>query len=103
MDINARLPRLLEEYSVFTPDELAASVMRISKRLGGDNTKEAVQAIYSGDYAKAIEITLHYYDRAYLFGLKRKQGKNIFYINTDTDNIESNAMKVLDAEKKIVW
>ncbi len=103
MDVKTRLPRLIEEYSVYTPDELVLSVMKISKRLGGNNTKEAVQAIYRGDFAKAIEITLRYYDKTYLFGLKKKQGKNIFYINTDTDDIETNAMKVMEAEKKIIW
>jgi len=103
MDIKTRLPRLLEEYSVYTPDVLVASVMKISKRLGGDMAKEAVQAINNGDLTKAIEIALHYYDKAYLFGLKRKQGKNIFYINTDTDDIEMNAIKILNAEKKIIW
>jgi tRNA 2-selenouridine synthase len=103
MDIKTRLPRLLEEYSVYAPDELVASVMKISKRLGGDITMEAIQAINNGDFAKAIEIILHYYDKAYLFGLKKKQGKNIFYINTDTDDIETNAVKVIEAEKKIIW
>ncbi len=103
MDIKTRLPRLLKEYSVYSPDELAASVMKISKRLGGDITKEAIQAINNGDFAKAIEFLLHYYDKAYLFGLKRRQGKNISYINTDTDDIETNAAKIIEAEKKIVW
>ena len=56
----------------------------------------------SGDIAKAIEITLNYYDKAYLFGL-RKKSRNIIYIETDTDNIEINCNKILEASAKISW
>ena len=103
MDAKLRLPRLLEEYSKYPADTLKASVMKISKRLGGNNTKDAVNAIDSGDFAKAIEITLCYYDKAYRFGLTKKQSQNIIYVDTDTDNIEINATKILEAASKISW
>jgi hypothetical protein len=38
-----------------------------------------------------------------MFGLKKKNGENVFLINTGTDDIEANAIKVLEAEKKIAW
>ena len=68
-------PGCIKEYSIYSAEELSASVMKISKRLGGDRTREAIDAIESGDFARAIGITLQYYDKAYLFGLKRKQEK----------------------------
>ncbi|MBI5009059.1 MAG: tRNA 2-selenouridine(34) synthase MnmH [Bacteroidia bacterium] len=103
MDVKTRLPRLIREYTLFPKEALTASVMRISKRLGGGNTKEAISAIESGNFAKAIEITLTYYDKAYLFGLNRKSSENIIYVETQTDNIEENAARVLEASKKIKW
>lgn len=103
MDIKTRLPRLMEEYSAFPKESLKASVLKISKRLGGDMTTNAIEAIEIGDFAKAIEIVLHYYDKAYMFGLKKKKSANIVYVNTDTDDIEANAAKVLDAAGKIKW
>jgi tRNA 2-selenouridine synthase len=103
MDLNMRLPRLLKEYSSYPSETLKESVMKISKRLGGDKTKDAILAIESGDFAKAIEIVLYYYDKAYQFGLKKKDSKNIIYVNTDTDDIESNTAKVLEASRKIFW
>jgi tRNA 2-selenouridine synthase len=101
MDAKTRLPRLIKEYSVYSAEELLASVLKISKRLGGDRTREAVDAIESGDFARAIGITLQYYDKAYLFGLKRKPEKNIYYLNTDTDDIEINARKILEIAEKL--
>ena len=103
MDVETRLPRLLEEYSGYPPELLKTSVSRISKRLGGGNTAEAIKAIEAGDYATAIKITLYYYDKAYLFGLKKKKSHNIILVETDTDDIKINALKILDAAGKINW
>jgi tRNA 2-selenouridine synthase len=103
MDVTSRLPRLIEEYSGYPPELLKISLLRISKRLGGDKTKDAIEAVDKGDFAKAIEIVLYYYDKTYLFGLQKKENKNIIYIRTGTDDIESNALKVLDAAKTISW
>ena len=101
MDVKTRMPRLLKDYSVFPPEELKAGIYRISKRLGGDNTNAAISAIESGDIARAIEISLIYYDKAYLFGLTRKKTNNRIYVETDTDDIEINALKVLEAAGKL--
>jgi tRNA 2-selenouridine synthase len=103
MDIKTRLPRLMEEYSKYPPESLKASVLKISKRLGGDNTRDAIEAVETGNIARAIEISLNYYDKAYLYGLTKKQSKNIIYVETDTDDIEVNAMKVLEAARNIKW
>jgi tRNA 2-selenouridine synthase len=103
MEIKTRLPRLMEEYSVYPPEALKASILRITKRLGGDNTRDALNAVDTGDIAKAIEITLKYYDKAYLFGINRKNNSNIFYVKTKTDDIETNASMVLEAAEKITW
>jgi len=103
MNIKTRLLRLMEEYSTYSPESLKTSVLKISKRLGGDKTKDAIDAIEKGDFAKAIELVLYYYDKAYLFGLKKKKSKNIIYVNADTNDIETNALKILDAAGKIKW
>jgi tRNA 2-selenouridine synthase len=103
MDVKTRLPRLLEEYSTYSPESLKTSILKISKRLGGSNTADAIKAVDSGDFSRAIEITLYYYDKAYLFGLKKKQNKNLIYVETETDNIETNALKILDAAAGINW
>jgi tRNA 2-selenouridine synthase len=103
MNVNSRLPRLIEEYSAYPPESLKTSVLKISKRLGGDKTRDAIDAIEKRDFAKAIEIVLHYYDKAYMFGLKKRPSKNIIYVNTGSGDIESNALKVLDAADSIKW
>lgn len=101
MDIRTRLPRLLEEYSCYPPDLLIQSVMKISKRLGGDRTREAVDAVNRGDIASAISITLQYYDKAYMYGLGKKPQELLQYVNTDTDDVKLNAGRILEASQQL--
>ena len=103
LERDKRLPRLIEEYSEYPPEMLRESILKIKKRLGGDNTADALKAVDSGDFAKAIDITLRYYDKAYIYGLSKKRSQNIVYVETETDNVEANAMKILDAAGKIKW
>jgi tRNA 2-selenouridine synthase len=103
MDIKVRLPRLIEEYSVYPSETLKAAIMKINKRLGGNNTKDAINAVDHGDFPKAIEIALRYYDKTYLYGITIKRTGIIMYVETDTDDIETNGNKVLEAAEKITW
>lgn len=103
MDIKTRMPGLIEEYSQYPPEAIKESIMRIKKRLGGDNAGEAIRAVDAGDFPKAIEIVLRYYDKAYLFGINRRRSENIIYVETDTCNIEINAQKMLEAAAGITW
>lgn len=101
MSIETRLPRLLEEYTSFPAEEIMASVVRISKRLGGDRTREAVEALHRGDYTTAIRITLEYYDKSYHYGLSKRPEGQVTYIKTDTDDVAVNAALVSDAARAL--
>jgi tRNA 2-selenouridine synthase len=97
MDVRTRMPRLLKEYSTYSREDLLASLRKISKRLGGDNTRESVESIESGNFEKAIEITLSYYDKVYMYGIKRRSERNIRFVETGTDDIMENIQKILEA------
>lgn len=97
MSMETRMPRLLREYTTFPVEEIIASVLRISKRLGGDRTREAIDALKRNDYPTAIRITLEYYDRFYNYGLSKRPEGQVVYINTDTDEEAVNAALVMQA------
>jgi tRNA 2-selenouridine synthase len=103
MPAEVRIPGLAREYSGFPPDELKSSILKISRRLGGDNTKEALKAVDEGNFTGAISLTLKYYDKTYLFGLSRKEKENQIIVETYDDNVISNALKVLEAAREIKW
>jgi len=100
MSVETRLPRLIEEYTTFPKETIIASITRITKRLGGDKTKEAIEAIKQDDFATAIRIVLDYYDKAYKYGLSKRREGQVIYIDTDTDDVKINAAKVLEVSEK---
>ncbi len=66
----ARVQYLAGSYGRQDAAGLAAAVLRLSKRLGGLVTKEALGAIADGDMARMVELVLAYYDKTYGYGLE---------------------------------
>jgi tRNA 2-selenouridine synthase len=60
-----RLAHLCEVYSGHPPEVLAARIECIRKRLGGDRTSAAIEAVCAGDFESACKLVLAYYDRTY--------------------------------------
>jgi len=96
-----RMPRLMEEYGEFDPILLIGALQKISKRLGGDNTREAVEAVGRGDIGSAVEIVLRYYDKSYRYGLSRRDPSMVTIIETDTNDPVINAAKVIEAADRL--
>jgi tRNA 2-selenouridine synthase len=72
-----RVERLVAEYGCFSPEELENSLLKIEKRLGGNNLKPALAALHSGDYAEVARISLRYYDKAYALSFARKAQEHV--------------------------
>ncbi|SET93640.1 tRNA 2-selenouridine(34) synthase MnmH [Hymenobacter actinosclerus] len=89
-----RVAKLADEYGRQDPAALAASVLRIRKRLGGLATKEALSAIGENDMAKMVSLVLDYYDKTYSHGL---DGRPFVRVPSDTCDPVINAGLVLEA------
>ncbi|OGX87200.1 tRNA 2-selenouridine(34) synthase MnmH [Hymenobacter glacialis] len=68
----ARVTKLAAEYGAEDPIELAASIERIQKRLGGLATQQALAAVEAGDFPLMVELVLDYYDKTYTYGLAQR-------------------------------
>lgn len=68
-----RLEHILANYGQYPAERLENAILRISKRLGGLETKNALQFLHEGDLKSCFRILLHYYDKWYLKGLKNRK------------------------------
>jgi len=68
-----RLRHITEEYSQWEKEKLADAVKRISKRLGGLETKNSLEFLENDNFTEAFRILLHYYDKRYLKGLHNRE------------------------------
>ena len=71
-----RIENLVNVYSQNSQDELLEAVGRISKRLGPQRTKEALDAIKNKEWSKACNAMLDYYDKCYEYELEKSNNIN---------------------------
>lgn len=76
----ARVAHLVETYGEASLEELAASFERIRKRLGPERSSSALEALAAGDLETAVRVALDYYDRAYDYGLSRRDAARVHWI-----------------------
>jgi len=103
LDAEKRIPNLVREYASFPRKQLQESVLKVSKRLGAENAKKVLEFINYGDFTEAVRLMLLYYDKTYMYSLRKRNDQKIIYVKSDTDNIEKNTFKVLEASNKISW
>nr|NQU94554.1 tRNA 2-selenouridine(34) synthase MnmH [Bacteroidota bacterium] len=99
-----RIQRLIGDYANFPQSELENALLKIDRRLGGQNTKEAIAAVYEGNFEKAIDISLVYYDKTYMHGVGKRDYAKVFTLDTDTLDANENADIILDfcVERKLI-
>ena len=90
-----RATHLVKHYAGFEAEELKECVLKISKRLGGDRTQEALESVDKADFHSTAMITLHYYDKTYMFSLE-KNHKQYEVIESDQIDPAHNAEVILN-------
>jgi tRNA 2-selenouridine synthase len=99
--VDIRTERLVEAYGCFTPEELIGCINKLSKRLGGNSVSEAVSAVNAGDLNGAVGVTLKYYDKAYGYGLEKRNHAMVFRISQPCSDAKQNALLALEVLKSM--
>ena len=68
-----RLHHIIATYGVFKKKDLVNSIINIQKRLGGLETKNAVNFLLENKTKECFTILLHYYDRLYTKSLGNRE------------------------------
>lgn len=83
-----RMKRILNDYGRFDRGELEEATLRLSKKLGGQHVKTAVEALRSGDLSKWLEVLFVYYDKTYQHGNEQRDPATIHQlIWNDTESV----------------
>ena len=102
VELNAaiRINRLVMEYAGFDKQLLGDAIKRISERLGGARTKEALAALDNERFDIVAEIVLAYYDKAYQFSLTRRINKSVFDIQISGIDPDEDAVRIIEFSSK---
>lgn len=95
-----RLKHIVQEYGNLDKERMADAIMRIQKRLGGMETKIALQNLAAGDIESCFRILLKYYDKLYCKALNnRDQSKALLTtLHFTTVDAHLNADKIMTKE-----
>lgn len=85
-----RLKYLISEYGKLDKAELASSITRIQKRLGGLETKTALNSLIEDDIAGCFSILLKYYDKLYWKGLQNRNNLEALLSKIDFDRVDEH-------------
>lgn len=88
-----RLAYLTMEYGSLDKEKMQNAIERISKRLGGLETKNAISLLQEGNTTECFRILLRYYDKHYHKGLHNRQNlllllNKISCSGVDTANVQ---------------
>ena len=98
-----RLDFLVEQYGSLNTESMINAIIRISKRLGGLETKTAINQLLEGNKRASFEVLLHYYDKHYLKGLNSRPdvAAQVIPVQASTVDARVNASRLLNKNQTI--
>jgi tRNA 2-selenouridine synthase len=93
-----RIAHIGSEYAALDREELSAAVLRLQKRLGGDRTKQALEAIQTNQPEIWIPILLQYYDKTYSYDLDRHEVSKTIHLNLEGLALEDQVNLLLQTK-----
>lgn len=98
LSFEERLKHIVKEYGQYPKEQLKESILRITKRLGSEQSKSAILALEENNLNTALGICLHYYDKTYQHGLSLREVTTIhemIFDKLDIDHISSELINSL--------
>ena len=92
-----RLNFIVGNYGKFEKDKLVNAIIRIKKRLGGLETKTAINFLIEDNIKECFRVLLTYYDKFYMKSLQNRDNFSSLFnkIELDTVSADLNAEKIL--------
>ncbi len=101
-DFEYRVKRLVVDYSQYPKEELIHSFEKISRRLGGLRTQNAIEAVQTGAFDVAVRIGLEYYDKTYQHAIDNREGRKVIVdVGSDEPDVTAKYLKDTYSRKKL--
>ncbi|MEO9144113.1 MAG: tRNA 2-selenouridine(34) synthase MnmH [Ginsengibacter sp.] len=90
-----RVEYITKAYGIFDKEELAECILKIQKRLGSLNTKDAIRFLNENNSREAFSILLKYYDKMYSESLYNRENIQSLLNKVTCRRVESSNAKKL--------
>ncbi len=99
--VEQRIDALVKDYGTLDKDFLVECTERIRKRLGPEQTKNAVAAIREDRMTDFIRLALVYYDKTYRNGLTKRKPGQVLSVEVDNTDAAINARNVINLSRSL--
>ncbi len=104
IEFEERLQHIVTEYGRADREKLVNAILRIQKRLGGLETKTAINFLVENDITNCFRILLSYYDKQYLKALNNRETDAPLITKIECRKVDAkeNAKTVIALSKQII-
>ena len=88
--IEERINYIVSTYGIFDKKELVTSIMKIQKKLGGLETKNAINFLLENNLKECFSILMQYYDKLYTKGLYNRENIQTLLNKITCENVDIN-------------
>ena len=85
-----RLKHIVEEYGKLDKEKMVNAIIRIKKRLGGLETKTAINYLLEDNHTGCFEVLLKYYDKQYSKGLYNRENLESLLNKISCNSVDEN-------------
>ncbi len=101
LPVEVRLDHIMKDYGSCPKEILIQSFTNITKRLGFDRAKMAIELIESGDIRSAADIALAYYDKGYSHSIESRKGEIVARVEMPSDDALDNAQRLIIIKEEL--
>ena len=94
-----RLNYIIKDYGQFSKESLINAILRIQKRLGGLDTKQAINFLLEDDVKSCFSLLLQYYDKGYIKALQKRDNWQDLTMTFEMPTVDSNRNAAILKEK----
>jgi tRNA 2-selenouridine synthase len=85
-----RLKHIVKEYGSLDKERMVNAIIRIKKRLGGLETRTAINYLVEDNIEKSFEVLLKYYDKQYSKGLHNRENLESYLNKIPCTTVDEN-------------
>ncbi|MFM7015039.1 MAG: tRNA 2-selenouridine(34) synthase MnmH [Bacteroidota bacterium] len=101
VDRQVRADRIMNEYGFFDKDILIEKTMDVSRRMGPQHAKEAIEHLTVGEVRSWVEKMLTYYDKTYDHSGSTQSNKKIVSVDFNWDNKDVSIRNMINKKSEL--
>lgn len=96
-----RISHIVEQYGVFSVEELSAKIRQLEQSMGNANMSMAIDLVGEGDLPGAVGILLNYYDQSYAHSASKHKLNRPVTVSLSSADPDDNAKTLMDKVMEI--